>query len=84
MDKTRQLLHPVGLRQASYAKVFSKPLLSLVEYQLDGHGMMTVLNDTRDCYRYVDCTFIAETLFGFVEEIADLEAAVAEAFALKA
>ncbi len=54
-------------------EVFSKPLLSLVEYQLDGHGKMTVLNDTRDCYRYVDCTFIAETLFGFVEETIEKE-----------
>lgn len=52
---------------------FSKPLLPLVEHRLDGHGRMTVLNDTRDCYRYVDCTFIAEMLFSFVEETIEKE-----------
>lgn len=52
---------------------FSKPLLPLVEYELDALGRMTVLNDTRDCYRYVDCTFIAETLFSFVEETIEKE-----------
>ena len=52
---------------------FSKPLLALVEYQLDGHGGMTVLNDTRDLYRYTDCTFLAETLFSFVEETIEQE-----------
>ena len=52
---------------------FSKPLLPLVEYKLDGHGRMTVLNDTRDFYRHVDCTFIAEMLFSFVEETIEKE-----------
>ncbi len=52
---------------------FSKPLLPLVEYKLDGHGRMTVLNDTRDFYRYVDCTFLAERLFSFVEETIEKE-----------
>ncbi len=52
---------------------FSKPLLPLVEYKLDGSGRMTVLNDTRDFYRYVDCTFIAETLFSFVKETIEKE-----------
>jgi hypothetical protein len=52
---------------------FSKALLPLVEYDLDVHGRMTVRNDTRDFYRYVDCTFIAETLFSFVEETIERE-----------
>ena len=52
---------------------FSKPLLPLVEYKLDGHGRMSVLNDTRDLYRYIDCTFIAETLFSFVEDTIERE-----------
>lgn len=52
---------------------FSKPLLPLVEYKLDSHGRMTVLNDTRDCYRYVDCTFLTEMLFSFVEETIEKE-----------
>jgi hypothetical protein len=52
---------------------FSKPLLGLVEYKLDAHGRMTVLNDTRDFYRYVDCTFLVEMLFSFVEETIERE-----------
>jgi hypothetical protein len=54
-------------------EVFSKPLLSLVEYKLDSHGKMTVLNETCDFYRYIDCTFIAEMLFSFVEETIEKE-----------
>ena len=52
---------------------FSKPLLPLVEYKLDDQGRMTVINDTRDFYRYVDCTFIAEMLFSFVEDTIERE-----------
>lgn len=52
---------------------FSKPLLPLVEYKLDDHGRMTVLNDTRNLYRYVDCTFIVEKLFSFVEDTIERE-----------
>ncbi len=52
---------------------FSKSLLPLVEYKLDGHGRMTVLNDTRDFYRYVDGTTLTEILFSFVEETIEKE-----------
>ena len=52
---------------------FSKPLLPLVEYKLDSNGRMTVLNDTCDFYRYVDCTFLVETLFSFVKETIEME-----------
>jgi hypothetical protein len=52
---------------------FSKPLLPLVEYELDSHGRMTVGTDTRDFYRYVDCTFLAEMLFSFVQETIEKE-----------
>jgi len=52
---------------------FSKPLLPLVQHELDSNGRMTVFNDTRDFYRYVDCTFIAETFFGFVQETIEKE-----------
>ena len=52
---------------------FSKLLLPLVVYNLDEHGRMTVQNDTRDLYRYVDCTTIAETLFSFVEDTIEKE-----------
>ena len=49
-------------------QTFSKALLPLVEYNLDGRGRMTVINDTSDYYRYMDCTIIAEMLFSFVKE----------------
>lgn len=52
---------------------FSRALLPLVEYKLDPHGRMTVLNDTRDFYRYVDCTALTEMLISFVEETIDKE-----------
>lgn len=52
---------------------FSKPLLPLIDYKLDIHGRMTVTNDTRDFYRYVDCTTLTEILFSFVEETVDKE-----------
>lgn len=52
---------------------FSKPLLPLVEYQRDSHGRMTVTNDTRDFYRYVDCTTLTEILFSLVEETIEKE-----------
>ena len=54
-------------------EAFSKPLLPLVEYKLDARGKMKVLNETRDFYRYVDCTLMAELLFGFVEETIERE-----------
>jgi hypothetical protein len=52
---------------------FSKALLPFVEYTLDGRGRMTVRNDTRDFYRHIDCTFIAEMLFSFMEETIEKE-----------
>ena len=52
---------------------FSKPLLPLIEYKRDFHGRMTVTNDTRDFYRYVDCTTLTEFLFSFVEETIEEE-----------
>ncbi|MFM8359672.1 MAG: Fic family protein [Verrucomicrobiota bacterium] len=52
---------------------FSRPLLPLIDYQLDSRGRMTVANDTRDFYRYVDCTSLTEILFGFVEETIEKE-----------
>lgn len=54
-------------------ETFSRPLLGLVEWELDAFGRMTVLNDTSDFYRYPDCTRIAEKLFEFVEDMIRLE-----------
>jgi hypothetical protein len=47
---------------------FSKPLLPLIDYEMDRQARMTVRNETADFYRHIDCTFIAETLFDFVKE----------------
>ena len=52
---------------------FSKPLLPLIEYKLDFQGRMTVADDTRDLYRYMDCTTLTEILFSFVEETIEKE-----------
>jgi hypothetical protein len=46
---------------------FSKPLLPLIDYKLDSNGRMEVLNETRDFYRYLDCTVMKEMLFDSAE-----------------
>jgi hypothetical protein len=52
---------------------FSRPLMGLVEYSLDGQGRMTVQNDTANWYRFIDMTPQAEALFRFVEQTIDIE-----------
>jgi Fic family protein len=52
---------------------FSRPLMTLVEYTLDGQGRMTVQNDTAGWYRYIDLTPQTETLFRFIEQTIDSE-----------
>lgn len=54
-------------------EAFSRPLLPLIDRQLDQNGRLTVLNETRDLYRYPDCTPMAEALYGFVEETIETE-----------
>ena len=54
-------------------EAFSKPLMSLVEYELNEDGRMTVLNDTAIWYRFIDMTPQAEALFGFIEKTIDTE-----------
>lgn len=54
-------------------ETFSRPLLPLIDYTLDSRGRLTVQNETRDFYRYPDCTAIAEALFGFVAETIETE-----------
>lgn len=49
-------------------EMFSKPLMPLMDYELDPEGKMTVRGDTALHYRYPDMTAIAERLFGFVKE----------------
>lgn len=52
---------------------FSRPLMPLIEYDLNSRGQLLVRNETRDFYRYPDCTAIAEALFSFVEETLETE-----------
>lgn len=47
-------------------EVFSRPLLQLIDYRLDGMGHMTVQNDTAVWYQYIDMTAQAEALYDFV------------------
>lgn len=52
---------------------FSQPLKVRSEYQLDDQARMTVLNETIDHFRYIDCTEIAESLYRFIEETIEKE-----------
>jgi len=48
-------------------ELFSKPLLPLIDYELNDIGEMTVKNDTSLYYRHIDMTAIVEKMFGFIE-----------------
>ena len=48
-------------------EAFSSPLMRLVEYDLDDLGQMTVPDETRRLYRYIDMTAQAEALYDFVK-----------------
>lgn len=52
---------------------FSRPLMALVEYNLDEQGRMTVQNDTAGWYRCIDMTPQTEALFRFIEQTIDTE-----------
>ncbi|MDO5553618.1 MAG: Fic family protein [Planctomycetia bacterium] len=49
----------------------SKPLLPLIEYQLDRSGRMTVTNDTSDYYRFLNMTEIAELFYETLLKVID-------------
>lgn len=49
-------------------EAFSFLVMPLIDYELDERGQLRVLNETADFYRSIDCTTMAEALFGFVEE----------------
>ena len=53
--------------------LFSKPLLPLLDYELDSDGRMKVKNETALHYKYIDMTAIAERLFGFIQETIETE-----------
>ena len=54
-------------------EAFSKPLMPLVDYTLDGAGHLTVHNETGSWYRCMDFTAQAEALFGFLAQTIDRE-----------
>jgi Fic/DOC family len=54
-------------------EVFSEPSLALVDYDLDQQGRLSVNGETKDLYRYIDCTAMAEALFGFVQTTIEKE-----------
>jgi Fic/DOC family len=59
------MLHNRSLYDYSL-ELFSKPLMELVEYDLDELGQMTVTGKTGNWYRYIDMTAQAEALYDFV------------------
>lgn len=52
---------------------FSGSIAPGVDYQLDDIGRMTVLNDTRDLYRFMDLTRQTEFLFEMIEKTLEVE-----------
>jgi hypothetical protein len=54
-------------------EAFSKPLMSLVEYELDEDGRMVVLNNTGIWYRFIDMTAQVEILFSLIEKTISTE-----------
>jgi hypothetical protein len=48
-------------------EAFAKPVIELVEYDLDDLGQMTVHGETDLWYRYIDMTAQAEALYDFVK-----------------
>lgn len=57
-------------------EAFSRPLLSLLKYDLDELGQMTVKGETGNFYRNIDMTVQAETLFEFIKLTVDHELAI--------
>lgn len=54
-------------------EAFSKPLLQLIDYQLDKMGQMTVENDTASWYQYMDMTPQSEALYEFIQKTIEEE-----------
>lgn len=54
-------------------EAFSKPLMPLIEYELNEQGRMTVHNETADFYRFPDLTPQTEALFEFIRETIEVE-----------
>ncbi len=54
-------------------ETFSRRLMPLVEYSLDEMGTMTVSNETKNWYRFMDMTPQAEALYQFVDRTIETE-----------
>lgn len=54
-------------------EVFSRPLKERTRWEFDADGHLVVENDTLDHFRYIDCTEMAEALYGFIEETIEKE-----------
>lgn len=54
-------------------EAFSRPLLKLIDYQLDETGKMTVENETACWYQYTDMTVQSEALYEFVNKTIEEE-----------
>ena len=54
-------------------EAFSRPLMPLIEYELNEQGRMTVHNETADFYRYADLTAQTEALFEFIRDTIEVE-----------
>lgn len=54
-------------------ELFSGPSLTLIDYDVDQQGRLSVDGETKDLYRYIDCTEMAEALVEFVEATIEKE-----------
>ncbi len=57
----------------SSLEAFSQHLLGRTDYYMDGDGQLSVNNQTRDLFRYIDCTPMAEALYAFTAETIETE-----------
>jgi|SRR5690554_2728160 hypothetical protein len=70
-DATVLLKHPEDYDRSLEA--FSRPLLQVVDYQLDEMGRMTVEDESAPWYSYMDMTFQAEALSEFIRKTIEEE-----------
>jgi len=65
------LKHPTAYE--SSLELFSSPLLSLIDYNLDDDGKMEVLGETDLWYRTIDMTAQVEAMYGFIVQTIEEE-----------
>ena len=54
-------------------EIFSVPLVQLTDYDLDDEGVLTVNNETKRLYQYIDFTTQAEALLKFINMTVETE-----------